>query len=78
MEGNVDKCHFLVSTSQEISLNVNKFEIRNGDCEKLLGIKLDSKLRFVQYITDLYRRASCKIHAVARVMPFMSLWRDVC
>ena len=37
---------FLVSTSQDVNLNVNNFKIKNGDCEKLLGLKFDSKLRF--------------------------------
>ena len=27
-KGNADKCHFLVSTSQEVSLNVNNFKIK--------------------------------------------------
>ena len=38
LKGNSDKCYFLVSTSQEVSLNVNS--------EKHLGIKFDSKLTF--------------------------------
>ena len=37
---------FFVSTSQDISLNVNNFKIKSSDCEKLLGVKLDLKLRF--------------------------------
>ena len=53
LKGNADKCHFLVSTSQEVSLNVNIFKIKNSDCEKLLGVKFDSKLRFDQHVTDL-------------------------
>ena len=73
MKGNAVKCHFLVSTSQEVSLNVNNFEIKDSDCEKPLCVKFDSKLRFDQHITDLCRRASRKIHALARVMTFMNL-----
>ena len=74
-KGNADKCHFLVSTSQEVSLNVKclTFKLKNSDCEKLLGVKFDSKLRFDQQITDLCRKASRKIHALARVTPFMNL-----
>ena len=73
MKGNADKCHFLVRTSQEISLSVNNFKIKNKDCEKILGVKFDYKLRFDQHITDLCRRASRKIHALARVRPFINL-----
>ena len=53
LKGNADKCHFLVSTSQKISLNVNNFKLKNSDCEKPLGVKFDSKLNFDQNITDL-------------------------
>ena len=63
LKGNADKCQFLVSASQEVSLNVNNFKIKNSDCEKLLGVKFDSKLRFDQHITDLCRRTSRKIQA---------------
>ena len=73
LKNNADKCHFLVSTSQEVSLNVNNFKIKNSDCEKLLGVKFDSKLRFDQHVTDLCRTAGRKIHALARVTPFMNL-----
>ena len=73
LKGNADKCHFLVSTSQEVSLNVNNFKIKNSDYEKRLGVKFDSKLRFDQRIADLWRRASRTIHTLARVTPFMNL-----
>ena len=68
-----DKCHFLVSTSQEVSLNLNNFKIKNSDSEKFLGVEYDSKFRFDQHITDLCRTASRKIHALARVTPFLTL-----
>ena len=73
LKDNADRFHFLVSLSQEVNLNVNNFKIKNSDCEKLLGVKFDSKLRFDQHITDLCRRTSRKIHALARVTPFMNL-----
>ena len=49
LKGNADKCNFLVSTSQELSLNVNNVKIKNNDCEKLLGVKFDSKVRSTFY-----------------------------
>ena len=65
LKGDTDKCHFIVSTSQEVSLNLNNFKIKNSDCEKLLGVKFNSKLlinkkfqRLDQHIRDLCRRAS--------------------
>ena len=55
LESNTDNWHFLVSTSQDVSLNVNNFKIKNSDCEKRLGVKFDSKVRFDQHITNLCR-----------------------
>ena len=49
LKGNADKSHFLVSPSQEVSLNVHNFKIKNSDCEKLLGVKFNSKLKCDQH-----------------------------
>ena len=49
LKGNANKCNLLVSTSQELSLNVNNVTIKNNDCEKLLGVKFDSKVRSTLY-----------------------------
>ena len=73
LKGNIGKCHFLSSASQEVSLSLNTFKIKNSDYEKHLGLKFDSKLGFDQYIADLCRRASRGIYALARVMSFMNL-----
>ena len=65
-----------MSTNREVSLNVNNFKIKIRDCEKRLGVKFDSKLRFDQHITDLCRKASRKIHALARVATLMNLLKQ--
>ena len=56
---------FSLSTSQGVNLNVNNFKIKNSDREKFLGFKFDLRLRFDQHMTDLCRRVSRKIHALA-------------
>ena len=78
LKGNADKCHFLVSTSQEVSLNVNEFKIKNSDCKNLLGVKFDSKLIFDQHTTHFCSRTSRKIHVLARVMPFYDYQSNIC
>ena len=32
LKGNADKCYFLISTSQEVSLNLNNFKRKSSDC----------------------------------------------
>ena len=77
LKGNADKCHFLVSTSQEVNSNVNKFKVKSSDCEKLLGVKFDSKLRFDELIRDLCKTASRKLRVLARVTSFINLSRQL-
>ena len=51
----------------------------NSECEKLLGVKFDNKVTFEKHITDIYRKASRKKYALARVASYMDLskWRLV-
>ena len=35
--------------------------IKRSDCEKLLGIKIDSKLLFNDQVQDLYKKAERKL-----------------
>ena len=38
----------------------------------LLGIKIDNKLDFNDHVSNIYKKASLKLHALARVAYFMS------
>ena len=73
LKTNVDKCHLLVSSSDAVSLIVSEYDIKNNECEKLLGVKFDNKLTFEKHINDIYRKASRKIYALARIAPYMDL-----
>ena len=71
-----DKCQFLTSTDQEVSLNVDNFTIKNLECEKLLRVKFDSKLTFDQHISDLSTRVSRKVDTLARITRYMNLLKQ--
>ena len=73
LKNNVDKCHVLVSTSKLVGIKVGDYTIDNSECEKLLGVKIDVNLNFNDHISDLCKKASRKISALARVTPFMGL-----
>ena len=49
------------------------YDIQNSYCEKLLGVRLHKKLTFEKHITDICRKASRKIYALARIAPYMDL-----
>ena len=71
LKSNADKCHVLVSTNKSIGVNIGNYTIDNSECEKLLGVKIDVNLNFSDHISDLGKKASRKISALARVTPFM-------
>ena len=51
MKATPDKCHFLCNSNSEVSLTIETLKIKNSKFEKLLGIKLDSKLNFNSHMT---------------------------
>ena len=65
MKANPDKGHFLCN-----SKNKNQ-KIKNSKLEKLLGIKLDSKLNFNSHIDDIFQKAGQKLNAISRITTYM-------
>ena len=47
--------------------------ITSSSCEKLLGITINSDLKFDKHISDLCNKVSKKINALCRVTSYMSL-----
>ena len=46
MKANKDKCRLIVSSYEHVSMKLEKMEIEDSNCERLLGVKIDSKLNF--------------------------------
>ena len=69
---NADKCHLLVSNhNKDVSINVDEEIIECESSVKLLGITLDNKLNFNKHVSNLCKKASQKIHALARISNYM-------
>ena len=54
-------------------MHTGPFEIKNTNCEKLLGIKVDSRLNFNEHLDGIIKKASCKIKALSRIIPFTNI-----
>ena len=61
MKGSTDKCHLLLSKDESSEIHIGDSIIESSTCEKLLGIKIDSKLRFDDHIQDLCNKANRKL-----------------
>ena len=73
MKGNTDKYHSLLSKHESSEIHIGDAVIESSNCEKLLDIKIDSKLRFDDHNQDLCNRANRKLRALARATPYMIL-----
>ena len=73
MKDNADKCHLLVTRDTVVTAKIGEFHAKNSREEKILGVKIDSKLSFENHVSSLCKKASQKLHAVARVINFMDL-----
>ena len=78
MKANPDKCHFLCSSNSEVSLTIENQKIKSSKFEKLIGIKLDSKLNFNSHIRDICQKARQKLNAISRTKTYMDFAKGVC
>ena len=70
MKGNGGKSHLLMSGTEA---NVGGSMIKSSQKETLLGINLDSELKFEDHVNFMCKKASQKLYALARIAPFMDL-----
>ena len=73
MKASADKSHLLVSSDGSCTAKIEDFNIKNTTEVKMLGVKFDSNLSFENHVTSLCKKASQKLHALARVSHYMDL-----
>ena len=73
MKANLTKCHVLLSTTEAFNFQISETVIHNTHSRKLLGITFDNKLKFEKPITTKCEKGKRKLHAIARVTPYMDL-----
>ena len=73
MKMNEDRSNLLVfgSKGDVASVSISGPFIQESDEEKLLGLTLDRRLNFKNHVSNLCKKASQKLHALARVSKYM-------
>ena len=61
MKGNTDKCHLLLSKNESSEIHICDSIVESSTCEKLFGIKIDSKPCFDDHIQDICNKANRKL-----------------
>ena len=67
MKSNPEKCNFICSTSKKKNLIIENKETNISTQERLLGVKIHSKLSFNIHKDDICKKASLKLNALSRV-----------
>ena len=48
--------HLLISINKNTTVKIGEYDIESSECEKLLGVKLDWKLKFNDHISDICKK----------------------
>ena len=48
-------------------------KLKNTNCEKLFGIKVDNRLNFNEHLDGIIKKASRKINVLSRITSFMKI-----
>ena len=68
MKANKNKCHLIVSSNKHVSMKLDNTEIEYNNCERLLGVTIDSKLNFKEHLDGIIKKKQ-----VEKLMPYIIL-----
>ena len=67
MKTNPEKCHLLRNVNRPATIKIGEQAISNSYCEKLfIDIDIDSQLKFNNDLETIIKKASEKVHVLAR------------
>ena len=67
MKTNPEKCHLLMNVNRPATIKIGEQAISNSFCEKLfIDIDIDSQLKFNNDLETIIKKASEKVHVLAR------------
>ena len=58
-KANPNKSHFLLTSNEQVNLNLDDLIIKTSKSEKLLGINIDYFLTFNEHVSKLCKKAIC-------------------
>ena len=70
MKAKKNKCYFLISRSENITINVDGNIIEKSICEKLVGLKVDYKLKFNEHLQSILKKGGRNVNAFLRILPY--------
>ena len=75
MKSNDDKCKLIITKENAPSVRIGNDIITCSNSVKLLGVTIDNKLNFKVHLTYICKKVSNKLHALAGVSNYMSMYK---
>ena len=69
---NPKKSHFLSTLNKQVDLNLDDLIIKTNKSQKLLVINIDHLFTFNEHVSKLCKKASQKLHAIARISSYLN------
>ena len=63
----------VISSQVSREIKIGNSMIKSTNCDKLLGVKIDTKFTFDGHIKDMCRKTNCKLCVLGRVTLYMGL-----
>ena len=73
MNANTQKSSSVIWQKNNLTANIDGNVVESEDNQVLLGIIIDSDLSFNKHVNNLYKEASAKLDALARISGYMNL-----
>ena len=64
MKATAGKCHLLVTRDTDVTATIGDFDIENSREEKLLGLKMYTKIYFKNHFSSLCKKASQELQVL--------------
>ena len=72
LKANPDKSQLLLTSKDEASIKIDDTDINSSSSKKLLEVLIDNELTFNENVSKLCKKASNKLHALARISKYMT------
>ena len=73
MKANPEKFYLLMNVNRPATIKIDEHNISNSYCEKLLGVIIDSQLKFNNHLETIVKKPSQKVRVLTRITPYMCI-----
>ena len=71
LKTNADKCDLIASSKVLVDIQISNIKVTSEFRVKLLGIYIDDRLNFDYHVSQLCKKASKKLHALAKIFKYI-------